>query len=424
MRTDKPRRVAVTGLGLVTPNGIGAEASWEAVKAGMSGVGPITKFDPAGLKTTIAAEVKGFNPEDWMDRKSARRFEHFIQYAVAAAKMAATDSGLGTELKGVDKAKAGCSLGCGLGGLKNMEENHTQIVHGRSDRVSPFFIPMLIGNMAAGQVAIELGLLGPNFLAATACAAGTHAVGQGYQLIRDCGYEVMVAGGTEAVITSLAVAGFNAMKALSTRNGEPEKASRPFDIGRDGFVMGEGAGILMLEEWERAKARGAKIYAEVLGFGASCDAYHITAPPQDGQGAILAMKAALEDASPRGLKPEDIAYVNAHGTSTGLNDQSETMAIKKVFGDHAREMAVSSTKSMTGHLLGAAGGVEAAFLALAIRDGIVPPTINLDNPDPQCDLDYVPHKARPAKIAAGMSNSFGFGGTNGVLILGEAGAWE
>ena len=424
MRTDKPRRVAVTGLGLVTPTGIGLKASWEAVKAGVSGVGPITRFEAQGMKTTIAAEVKNFVPEDWMDKKAARRLELFIQFAVAAAKMAADDSGLGVELTGIDKTKAGCALGCGLGGLKNMEENHALIIGGRSDRVSPFFIPMLIGNMAAGQVAIELGLTGPNYLSATACAAGTHAVGQAYQLIRDFGYEIMVAGGTEAVITSLAVSGFNAMKALSTRNHEPEKASRPFDADRDGFVIGEGAGMLILEEWERAKARGATIYAEVLGFGASCDAYHITAPPQDGRGAVLAMEAALNDASSRGLERSDITYVNAHGTSTGLNDQAETMAIRKVFGDHADKMAVSSTKSMTGHLLGAAGGVEAAFLALSIHEGVIPPTINLDNPDPLCDLDYVPHKSRPAQIRAGMSNSFGFGGTNGVLILGRAGAWE
>ncbi|MDR2455208.1 MAG: beta-ketoacyl-ACP synthase II, partial [Deltaproteobacteria bacterium] len=368
--------------------------------------------------------VKGFDPGDWMDRKAAKRFELFIQFAVAASKMAAIDSGLGTELSGVDKAKAGCALGCGLGGLKNMEDNHALIIEGRGERVSPFFIPMLIGNMAAGQVAIELGLLGPNYLSATACAAGTHAVGQAYQLIRDFGYEVMVAGGTEAVITSLAVAGFNAMKAISTRNDEPQKASRPFDLHRDGFVIGEGAGVLVLEEWERAKARGAKIHAEVLGFGASCDAHHITAPPQDGRGAILAMRAALSDASSRGLKKEDIGYINAHGTSTGLNDQAETMAIRQVFGSHADKLAVSSTKSMTGHLLGAAGGVEAAFLALAIRDKVLPPTINLDNPDPHCDLDYVPHKAREASVTAGMSNSFGFGGTNAVLILGEAGSWE
>jgi 3-oxoacyl-[acyl-carrier-protein] synthase II len=416
--------VAVTGLGLVTPVGIGLKPTWEAILAGVSGVGTITKFEPQGLKTTIAAEVKDFKPEQWLDKKSIKRYELFIQYAVAASKMAALDSGLGVSLDGVDHAKAGCALGCGLGGLQNMEDNHNILQAGRPDRISPFFIPMLIGNMAAGVVAIELGLQGPNYLLATACAAGTHAVGQAYQLIRDGGYDVMLSGGTESVITPLAVAGFNAMKALSTRNDEPHRASRPFDAQRDGFVMGEGSGMLVLEEWERAKARGAKIYAEVLGFGASCDAYHITAPPEDGSGAIGAMEAALKDASSRGLVPEDIGYINAHGTSTGLNDKAETYAIKKVFGERAQQIPVSSTKSMTGHLLGAAGGVEAAFLALTISEGMMPPTANLENPDPDCDLDYVPLKARPKVLKAAMSNSFGFGGTNGVLIMGRAGDWD
>jgi 3-oxoacyl-[acyl-carrier-protein] synthase II len=415
--------VAVTGIGLVTPVGIGAGEAWAAIKSGTGGVGPITRFDASAMKTRIAAEVKGFDAEDWMDRKAARRLELFIQFAVAAAKMAAADSGLGTGLAGVDRRLAGCALGCGLGGLQNMEANHTLIVNGKPDRISPFFIPMLIGNMAAGQVAIELGLAGPNYLSATACAAGTHAVGQAYQLIRDCGYQLMLAGGTEAVITSLAVAGFNAMKAISTRNDDPARASRPFDAGRDGFVIGEGSGMLVLEERGRAEARGARIYAEILGFGASCDAHHITAPPEDGAGAALAMEAALEDASARGLGPGDIGYINAHGTSTGLNDRAETVAIKKVFGELAPKLAISSTKSMTGHLLGAAGGVEAAFLALALSEGVLPPTINLDHPDPECDLDYVPLKARQAVVRAAMSNSFGFGGTNGVIIMGRNGEW-
>jgi 3-oxoacyl-[acyl-carrier-protein] synthase II len=403
---------------LVTPVGIGVDQTWQALITGKNGVGPITRFTPEGLKTTIAAEVKDFNPEDYLDRKSAKRYELFIQFAVAASKMAVADSG--ADLTGT---VAGCSLGCGLGGLRTMEENHTQIVNGRPDRISPFFIPMLIGNMAAGVVAIELGLVGPNFLSATACAAGTHAVGMGYQLIRDCGYQIMVCGGTESVITPLAVAGFNSMKALSTRNDEPERASRPFDLNRDGFVMGEGSGMLVLEEWEAAKKRGAKIYAEVLGFGASCDAHHITAPSEDGAGAVSARKAPISDASARGLKISDIGYINAHGTSTGLNDQSETKAIKSVFGPLASKVPVSSTKSMTGHLLGAAGGVEAIVLALALRDGLIPPTINLETPDPDCDLDYVPNQARKVSIKAAMSNSFGFGGTNGVVILGSSSDW-
>ncbi|MDR1309295.1 MAG: beta-ketoacyl-ACP synthase II [Deltaproteobacteria bacterium] len=420
MRSLSPRRVAVTGIGLVTPVGIGLPGAWEAIKAGKGGVGPITRFPAEALKTTIAAEVKGFAPEDFMDRKAARRLELFIQYAVAASKMAVADSGLAS----VAGDRSGCVLGCGLGGLRSMEDNHMVLASGRPDRISAFFIPMIIGNMAAGQVAIELGLRGPNFLSATACAAGTHAVGQASLLIRDYGYEVMVTGGTESVITPLAIAGFNAIKALSTRNGDPARASRPFDRDRDGFVVGEGSGILILEEWGRAVSRGARIYAEVLGFGASCDAFHFTAPPEDGHGAILAIRNALEDAAPRGLSLADIGYINAHGTSTGLNDLAETLAIKEVFGPLAPKIPVSSTKSMTGHLLGGAGGIESAFLALAIHEGVIPPTINLDNPDPGCDLDYVPWAARKADLRAAMSNSFGFGGTNGVLIMGRAGAWE
>jgi 3-oxoacyl-[acyl-carrier-protein] synthase II len=412
--------VAITGLGLVTPVGVGLRESWEAVLAGKNGVGPITRFDPAGLKTTIAAEVKGFQPDDYMDKKSSRRLELFIQYAVAASKMAVADSGLDS----VAGPNSGCCLGCGLGGLKSMEDNHTLLLAGKADRVSPFFIPMIIGNMAAGVVAIELGIQGPNMLSATACAAGTHAVGQAATLIRDYNYDLMVTGGTESVITPMAVAGFNAIKAVSTRNDEPGKASRPFDARRDGFVIGEGSGILVLEEWGRARNRGAKIYAEVLGFGASGDAHHFTAPPEGGAGAVLAMKKALEDAGERGLKPEDIGYINAHGTSTGLNDQVETLAVKKVFGERAYKIPISSTKSMTGHLLGAAGGVESVFLALALSEGVVPPTVNLDYPDPDCDLDYVPHTSRKVAVRAAMSNSFGFGGTNGVVIFGANGQWE
>jgi 3-oxoacyl-[acyl-carrier-protein] synthase II len=409
-------------LGLVTPVGLDVESTWSAIVAGQCGIGPITRYDASVTKTKIAAEVKGFVPELYIDKKVARRMDLFIQFAVAAAKMAFNDSGLI-----VDAAlspRAGCVMGCGLGGLRTIEANHELIVAGRADRVSPFFIPMMIGNMSCGIIAIELGLRGPNYLTATACAAGTHAVGQAFQLIRDYGYEVMVCGGAEAVITPLALAGFNSLKALSTRNDEPTLASRPFDLGRDGFVVGEGAGVLVLEEWSRAQNRGAKIYAEVLGFGASCDAYHYTAPPEDAQGAILAISAALEDASSRGLAKSDIGYINAHGTSTDLNDVVETKAIRTVFGDLADKIPVSSTKSMTGHLLGAAGGVEAAFSVLALQRGIIPPTINLTNPDPRCQLDHVPNQARTASLRAAMSDSFGFGGTNGVLIFGAAGAWE
>ncbi|MDR1677793.1 MAG: beta-ketoacyl-ACP synthase II [Deltaproteobacteria bacterium] len=420
MRSQIPRRVAVTGIGLVTPVGIGLSETWEAIKAGRGGVGPITRFATEGFKTTIAAEVKGFVAENYMDKKPAKRLERFIQYAVAASKMAVSDSGLSS----VAGPKSACILGCGLGGLKSMEDNQLQIQAGRPDRISAFFIPIMIGNMASGQVAIELGLTGPNILTATACAAGTHAVGQACHLIRDYDYDLVVTGGTESVITPLAVAGFNAIKAISTRNNEPHKASRPFDRDRDGFVVGEGSGILILEEWNRAVSRGARIYAEVLGFGASCDAHHITAPPEDGAGAVLAIEQALEDAAPRNLTLDDIGYINAHGTSTGLNDLSETTAIKKVFGEKAYQVPISSTKSMTGHLLGGAGGIESAFLALALHEGFIPPTINLDNPDPLCDLDYVPHQGRAASLRAAMSNSFGFGGTNGVLIMGKVGEWD
>jgi 3-oxoacyl-[acyl-carrier-protein] synthase II len=421
VRTYEPKRVAVTGIGLVTPVGTGKGKAWEGALSGVSGVGPITQFPTEGLKTTIAAEVRDFNAADFMDKTSAKRYETFISFAIGAARMALSDSGLDPD-PGL-LARSACSLGCGLGGLRSMEENHAIFAGGRPDRISPFFIPMMIGNMAAGMLAMELGLKGPNYLTSTACAAGTHAIGIGARLIRDEGFPMVVAGGTESVITPLSVSGFCAMKALSTRNDEPARASRPFDAGRDGFVLGEGAGILILEELGLAEARGATIYAEVLGFGASCDAFHLTAPPEDGSGAQRAMRGALEDAAPWGLAPSDIGYVNAHGTSTPLNDKVETHAIKQVFGDHARSLAVSSTKSVTGHLLGAAGGVEGAFLALAIHHGVLPPTANLTDPDPELDLDYVPLKARPKALRAGMSNSFGFGGTNAAIILGAPGAF-
>ena len=414
-RTQSPRRVAITGAALLTPLGNDLESSWQALIEGRSGIAPITKFDTTGFKTTIAAEVKGFDPEKYMDKKAVKRFDPFIQYAVAVGRMALDDSGLTVD---ADMAtKIGCSMGCGLGGLASIESNHEVLLNRGPDRISPFFIPMMIGNMAPGQVAIELGLKGPNLLVATACAAGTHAIGLAFQQIRDNGYTAMLAGGAEAVITPLAVGGFNALKALSTRNDEPAKASRPFDKGRDGFVIGEGAGLLVLEEWEHAQKRGAKIYAEVAGFGASGDAFHMTAPPDDGEGAVAAMRAALQDAAGCGVTPTDVGYINAHGTSTDLNDVIETKAIKSVFGEHAYKLAVSSTKSMTGHLLGAAGGVEAVILAMALKHGLIPPTINLDEADPRCDLDYVPNKARQVNLKAALSNSFGFGGTNGCVLL-------
>jgi 3-oxoacyl-[acyl-carrier-protein] synthase II len=413
----------VTGIGLVTPVGTGKDKAWGGIVSGACGAGPITRFPPQGLKTTIACEVKDFEPLDHMDKKSAKRLEAFIQYAVAASRMAMEDSGLAPTPELLEEAA--CSMGCGLGGLRIMEENHTILEGGRPDRISPFFIPMMIGNMSAGIVAMELGLKGPNYLCSTACAAGTHAVGLAYRLVRDEGVPLVVAGGTESVVTPMSIAGFNAIKAISTRNSEPEKASRPFDLERDGFVLGEGSGMLIVEEREAAIKRGARIYCEIVGFGASCDAFHFTAPPDDGSGAVLAMERALDDARMLfGLQREDIGYINAHGTSTGLNDKVETLAIKKVFGGHAKRLAVSSTKSETGHLLGAAGGVEAAFLALSIHHGILPPTINLTHPDPELDLDYVPLVSREMKIKAGISNSFGFGGTNGVLVFASPDAYS
>jgi 3-oxoacyl-[acyl-carrier-protein] synthase II len=422
MRTTDPKRVAVTGLGMVSPLGNDLSSTWTALTQGQSGAGLITKFDTAGIKTRIAAEIKGFRPEDFMDRKAVKRLDPFIQLAVAASKMALADSGL--VLDELLSRRTGCSLGCGLGGLATIEANHSIIMNGRPDRISPFFIPMMIGNMSSGLVAIELGQKGPNYLLATACAAGSHAVGLAFHSIRDNGYEVMVCGGTESVITPLSVSGFNAIKALSTRNDEPHRASRPFDALRDGFVVGEGSGILILEEWSRAKKRGARIYAEMLGFGASCDAYHYTAPPDSGEGAILAMEEAVADAGLRGLTKADIGYINAHGTSTDLNDAVESLAIKQVFGERAYKIPISSTKSMTGHLLGAAGGLEAGISAMVLHTGLMPPTINYENPDPRCDLDYIPNQARPGTPRAVMSNSIGFGGTNGVLSLGACGQWD
>lgn len=406
------RRVVVTGVGMVSPLGTGVRNNWEAACAGRSGIGPITKFDAADFPSQIAGEVRDFNPEDFMDKQQIRRFDVFIHYAVASARMAMEDSGL--KIDGANAHKVGCITGSGLGGLTMLEHYHSVLLEKGARKISPFFIPGIIANMAPGQIAIEFGAKGPNLSIETACAASAHAVGEAFRFVREGIADAMITGGAEAVVTPLALGGFCSMRALSTRNNEPQKASRPFDLNRDGFVMGEGAGILVLEVLEQAIKRGAKIYAEVVGYGLSGDAYHVSAPDPEGEGAISCMKMALDYA---GLKPEDVDYINAHGTSTKLNDASECKAIKAVFGDHARKLAVSSTKSMTGHLLGGAGGVEAIFTVLALKHGIIPPTINYETFDPDCDLDCVPNVARKAQIRAAMSNSFGFGGTNATLLF-------
>ena len=405
-------RVVVTGVGLVTPVGIGVEASWRAICAGKSGIGPITQFDAGDYKTRIAAEVKGFDPLDYLDKKDAKRMQPYIAFAVAAAKMALADAGM--TIDGTNGDRIGVSSGCGLGGLSLLETEAQKLERLGPKRISPFFIPTIIGNMAPGMISITTGARGPNLSMATACAAGTHAVGEAYKMVQRGAAEAMIAGGVEAVISPCCIAGFNAMKALSTRNEEPQKASRPFDRDRDGFVVGEGSGMLLLEPLEAARSRGAKIYAEICGYGMSGDAYHMASPSPEAEGAARCMQAAIDDA---GIDRAEIGYINAHGTSTPLNDISETSAIKAVFGEHARRLMVSSTKSMTGHLLGGAGGVEAVFTALALQTGIIPPTINLENPDEGCDLDYVPNTARKQAVAVAMTNSFGFGGTNAVLVM-------
>ena len=406
------RRVVITGLGLVTPLGIGVEASWEGVCAGKSGIDTITRFDASGFATQIAGEVKDFHPQDFLPLKEARRTSLFIAYAIAATRMAMDASGLKIDKRNEDRV--GVMTGCGLGGLSILEEI-TRVVDSRGpNRVTPFFIPMMIGNMAPGMISIHFGAKGPNSSVATACAAGSHAIGDAANLIKRGAADVMIAGGIESTITPTGIAGFNAMKALSTRNDDPQKASRPFDRDRDGFVIGEGGGIVILETMEHALERGAHIYAEFAGYGMSGDAYHITSPPPDGGGAVRCINAALSDAN---LAYRDIDYINAHGTSTPLNDLYETRAIKTVFKEKAPAIPVSSTKSMTGHLLGGAGGVEAVFTALAVHDGILPPTINYENAAEECDLDYVPNVARKQDITADMSNSFGFGGTNATLIF-------
>jgi len=406
------RRVVITGLGMVTPLGTGVEKNWEALCAGRSGIRRIEKFDASQFPSQIAGEVQGFNSEDFMDKQQVRRFDIFVHYAVASARMAVEDSGL--KITGENRHRVGCVTGSGLGGLTMLEHFHRVLLEKGPKRISPFFIPGIIANMAPGQIAIEFGAMGPNLSIETACAASCHAVGESFRLIKEGRAEAMISGGSEAVVTPLALGGFCSMRALSTRNDEPEKASRPFELNRDGFVMAEGAGILILEEMHQALDRGAHVYAEVAGYGMSGDAYHISAPEPEGEGAVLCMRSALEDA---GLKPDHIDYINAHGTSTKLNDESETRAIKKVFGEHASKIAVSSTKSMTGHLLGGAGGIEAIYTTLSIKHGIMPPTINYETPDPECDLDFVPNVARKGRIRAAMSNSFGFGGTNATLIL-------
>jgi 3-oxoacyl-[acyl-carrier-protein] synthase II len=406
------KRVVITGIGAVTPVGVGVDATWEALMAGRSGIGPITRFDAANMPARIAGEVKDFDATVFMDKKEAQRSQLFMAYAVAAARMALDDAGIVIDQ---DLApRAGVITGCGLGGLQILEETALKIHQSGPKRVSPFFIPTMIGNMAAGMISIHLGAKGPNASIATACAAGTHAVGDAYKVLLDNRADVMITGGVESVISPCCIAGFSAMKALSTRNDDPQRASRPFDADRDGFVVGEGSGMLVLERLDRAQARGARIYAEICGYGMSGDGFHMTAPPPDGDGAVRCMQAALADA---GLAPEAVDYINAHGTSTPLNDLYETRAIKAVFGDHARKLAVSSTKSMTGHLLGGAGGVESVITALTLYHGMIPPTINLETPSEECDLDYVPNVARKADVRVAMSNSFGFGGTNAVLIL-------
>jgi 3-oxoacyl-[acyl-carrier-protein] synthase II len=407
------RRVVITGLGAVTPLGVGVGPTWEAILAGRSGVGRITKFDPSGFPTTIAAEVREFAPEDYVDKKEIKRMDPFIHLAMASAQFAMSDSGLTIDEKLAPRV--GVYMGSGLGGLSTLERYHQAYLEEGVRKISPFFIPMLISNLAPGHIAIRYGAKGPNITTTTACSASSHAIGEALLAVRRGVCDAVIAGGTEATITPMALGGFCAMKALSTRNDDPEGASRPFDKNRDGFVMGEGSAILILEELEFARKRGAKIYAELCGYGASGDAHHITAPAPGGEGAARCMQAAVSDAR---VNPAMVDIINAHGTSTPYNDMLETMAIKTVFGDHAYQMMVSSTKSMTGHLLGAAGAIEGVFSVLSIRDGVVPPTINYSTPDPECDLDYVPNEAREKKVRYALSNSFGFGGTNSCLLFG------
>jgi 3-oxoacyl-[acyl-carrier-protein] synthase II len=408
------RRVVVTGLGMVTPLGVGTEASWQALCQGKSGVGPVTHFDAGEFRTRIAGEVKDFDPLDFIDRKLARRGDRFIHFALAAARMALEDSKL--KITSANDERVGVSVGTAMGGIESIEKNHELLIKGKRQQISPFFVPSFLCNMATGQVAIEFGAKGANMCTVTACASGTHAIGDAAVVIQRGDVDAMIAGGTEAAIRPLVFAGLDPLKVMSARNDEPEKASRPFDKERDGFVIGEGAGMVILEELESAQKRGARIYGEVLGYGLNSDAYHITAPDPEGKGAASCMRLALKDA---GISAGQVDYINAHGTSTALNDLSETKAIKSVFGERSHKIPVSANKSMMGHLWAGAGVVEAIASLLTITEGIIPPTINYETPDPGCDLDYVPNKARRAEVKIVLSNSFGFGSTNGCLILGR-----
>ena len=411
MAIDK-RRVVITGVGAVTPIGNSAEEFWAGLMEGRSGTGPITRFDTTGFDTRIAAELKGFDPLKYLDKKDDRKFDPFLKYAVASAAMAVEDAAL--KIDKIEATRFGVLVGSGIGGLETLLDNYEALRTKGPDRVSPFLIPMLIVNMASGAISMRMGAKGPNTAVVTACATGNHAIGDATKIIQRGDADVMIAGGAEAIIIPLAIAGFAQMKAMSTRNDDPAHASRPFDAERDGFVCGEGAGLMVLESLEHATRRGARIYAEIVGYGMTGDAHHMTAPDPEGDGAARAMVAALRDA---GLDPSTVGYINAHGTSTPYNDKFETLAIKRVFGEHAHKLAVSSTKSMTGHLLGAAGGIEAIATTFAIHHGMLPPTINYEKPDPDCDLDYVPNQARKQDVEVALSNAFGFGGTNATLAF-------
>jgi len=411
MAMDK-RRVVMTGAGAVTPVGNTAEEFWASLLAGRSGIGPITRFDASQMPTRIAGEIKGFDPLKYIDKKDDRKFDRFLKYAVACAVMAVEDAGLKTDR--VDATRFGVLVGSGIGGIETLLEQYAILTEKGPDRVSPFFVPMIIVNMASGVISMRFGARGPNSSVVTACATGNHAIGDAMRIIQRGDADVMIAGGAEAIIVPLTIAGFCQMKAMSTRNDDPTKASRPFDAERDGFVCGEGGGLVVLESLEHARAREARIYAEIVGYGMTGDAHHMTAPDPEGDGAARAMAAALRDAA---LEPSSVGYINAHGTSTPYNDKFETIAIKRVFGDHAKKLAVSSTKSMTGHLLGAAGGIEAIATAFALHHGMLPPTMNYEKPDPDCDLDYIPNQARKQEIEVALSNAFGFGGTNATLAF-------
>src|SRR5216684_3137350 len=412
MKTVELRRVVITGVGAVTPVGNTAEEFWAALIQGKSGIGPITRFDASPLPTKIAGELKGFDPLRYMDKKDDRKFDPFLKYAIACAAMAVEDAGLNVER--VDRTRFGVLVGSGIGGITTLLESHKTLLEKGPDRVSPFFIPMLIVNMASGLVSMRFGAKGPNSSVVTACATGNHAIGDSFKIIQRGEADVMIAGGSEAIVVPLTIAGFCSMKAMSTRNDEPAKAMRPFDADRDGFVCGEGAGLVVLESLDHALRRDGRIYAEIVGYGMTGDAHHMTAPDPEGDGAARAMTAALRDG---GLDVTAVGYINAHGTSTPYNDRFETIAIKRVFGEHAKKVPISSTKSMTGHLLGAAGGIEAIATAFALHYGVLPPTMNYEKPDPECDLDYIPNQARKQEVEVALSNAFGFGGTNATLAL-------